>query len=80
MPPFWLTGKGAYFFLYNRKLRSCYIEKLRRDVQLAEKKFAALQHCVREEFVSEFFNNQENNSVHSSYKSLLCNYSEPCKL
>ena len=32
MPPFWLTGKGAYFFLYNRKLRSCYIEKLRRDV------------------------------------------------
>ena len=52
-------------------------QKFCRGAQLAEKKFVALQHCVREEFVSEFFNNQENNSVHSSYKSLLCNYSEP---
>ena len=56
-------------------------QKLRRDVQLAEKKFAALQHCVREESASvlfileysvkmELFNIQENNSVHSFLKSL----------
>lgn len=36
----------------------------------AEKKFVALQHCVREEFASELFNNQKNNSVHSFLKSL----------
>ena len=45
-------------------------QKLRRDAQLTEKKFAALQHCVREEFTSELFNNQKNNSVHSFLKSL----------
>lgn len=46
-----------------------------------EKKFIALQHCVREESASvlfileysvkmELFNIQENNSVHSFLKSL----------
>ena len=53
-------------------------QKLRRGAQLAEKKFVALQHGSHVKM--ELFNNQENNSVHSSYKSLLCNYSEPCKL
>ena len=56
-------------------------QKLRRDAQLMEKKFIALQHCVREESASvlfileysvkmELFNIQENNSVHSFLKSL----------
>ena len=37
---------------------------------LARGEFVALQHCVREEFASELFNNQKNNSVHSFLKSL----------